>query len=198
MIELALFDMDGTVFESYLDWPMIRKTLDIGLEDVLESIYEKNDSKNKEKMRLLEHFEWENTKKTKPKAHFREFLNFLGSRRIKTALITNNNRPNTEYLLNKFNFDFDLVITRETKLWKPNPAPMIFAMSSLHVLISRTVSIGDSRYDIHASQKAGIGQIYIIKNPLIQMKQEDGIIEFSDYRELHSLLSEKLNVDAST
>ena len=198
MIELALLDMDGTVFDSYLDWPMIRKALDIGIGDILESIYEKDDSKNMGKMQLLEQFERKNTQKTKPKAHFREFLDFLGSQRIKTALITNNNRPNTEYLLNKFNFVFDLVMTRETKLWKPNPAPMTFAMSNLHVPISRTVSIGDSKYDILASQKAGIGQIYVIKNQLIQMKRTDGVIEFSDYRELRSLLSEKLNVDAST
>lgn len=198
MIELALFDMDGTVFESYLDWAMIRKVLDIGSGDILESIYEKNDSKSMGKMALLEQFERENTHRTKPKDHFREFLNFLQDQRIRTALITNNNRQNTEYLLNKFNFEFDLIMTREMKLWKPNPAPMTFAMSSLRVPVSRTVSIGDSRYDIQASLKAGIEQVYVIKNSLVQFEKENGVIEFSDYRELQSLLSEKLNVDAST
>lgn len=198
MIELALFDMDGTVFESYLDWANIRKVLDIGFGDILESIYEKNDSKSMGKMVLLEQFERENTHRTKPKDHFREFLNFLQDHRIRTALITNNNRQNTEYLLNKFNFEFDLIITREMKLWKPNPAPMTFAMSSLRVPVSRTVSIGDSRYDIQASLKAGIEQVYVIKNQLVQFEKENGVIEFSDYRELQSLLSEKLNVDAST
>jgi HAD superfamily hydrolase (TIGR01509 family) len=198
MIELVLFDMDGTVFESYLDWPMIREALQIGTADILESIYEKNDPKNRGKMQLLENFERENSHKTKPKEHFREFLDFLLNQKIKTALITNNNRPNTDYLLNKFHFSFDLVITREMKLWKPNPAPMTFAMSSLCVPVSRTVSIGDSTYDIRASQRAGIGQIYLIKKPATLMKEEDGVIGFSDYRELRLLLSEKLNVDAST
>ena len=40
MIKLAIFDMDGTVFENYLDWLQIRKELDIKQGgNILKEIY---------------------------------------------------------------------------------------------------------------------------------------------------------------
>lgn len=198
MMRLSLFDMDGTVFENHLDWPEIRKAIGIESGDILENLYEKKDPSNREKMRVLEGFERANVEKTKPKYYFREFMQFLKLHHVKTALITNNSRSNTDYLLEKFRFDFDLVMTRETRLWKPNPAPMIWAMNYFKVVPSQTISIGDSRYDIQASYAAGIERIYIINNSHPGFEPSEKFILFSDYLELQTILNEKLNVDAST
>jgi HAD superfamily hydrolase (TIGR01549 family) len=198
MMRLSLFDMDGTVFENHLDWPEIRKVIGIESGDILETLYDKDDPGNRRKMRLLEDFERANAERTTPQKNFREFMRFLKSRHVKTALITNNSRRNTDYLLEKFRLEFDLVMTRETRLWKPNPAPMIWAMNHFNMVPSQTISIGDSRYDIQASYAAGIERIYIIRNSNPGFEPSEKFALFSDYLELMAILKEGSNVDAST
>ena len=45
MIKLAIFDMDGTVFESHLDWIKIREELEIDRGDIIE--YNMSGEKNR-------------------------------------------------------------------------------------------------------------------------------------------------------
>ena len=39
MIKLAIFDMDGTVFESHLDWKKIKEILGVKSGNILKEIY---------------------------------------------------------------------------------------------------------------------------------------------------------------
>ncbi|MCP4156565.1 MAG: hypothetical protein GY757_53115, partial [bacterium] len=75
MIKLVIFDMDGTVFESYLDWSQIKQTL--GVEsNILKELY-KDGAVDEARMEILEGFEEENTKKTKPIKGIYEYLSYL-------------------------------------------------------------------------------------------------------------------------
>ena len=121
MIKLAVFDMDGTVFTSHLDWLKIREELNIPPGgNILKEIYN-NNQVDKKRLEILESYEKENTLKTEPINGIPDFLFYLKKRNIATVLLTNNNRENTHYLLDKFDIEFDLVMTRELKLWKPDP-----------------------------------------------------------------------------
>ncbi|UCH93486.1 MAG: hypothetical protein JSV88_24885, partial [Candidatus Aminicenantes bacterium] len=66
MIKLAIFDMDGTVFKSHLDWLKIREELNISPGgNILGEIY-KNNRVDKIRLEILENYEHENTLKTEP------------------------------------------------------------------------------------------------------------------------------------
>jgi HAD superfamily hydrolase (TIGR01509 family) len=191
MIKLAIFDMDGTVFESHLDWLKIREELRIEKGgNILKEIY-RDDCVDKVRMEILENYEKENTLKTRPIRGIADFLLYLTDGNVTTVLITNNNRENTYFLLKKFNLNFDLIITREMRLWKPDPDGFLYAMAEYHCKPEETIAIGDSHYDVRASRRAHVSHIFIIKNSrfvqMIDANAED-VTYFKDYRDLKNML----------
>lgn len=188
MIKLAIFDMDGTIVESHLDWVKIREDLDINIKsNILKEIY-RDGSVDQERLAKLERYEDANTLKTKPIKGISNFLSFLKSRSVNTALVTNNSKKNSEFLLNKFDLSFDMLITREMRLWKPSAEPFLYVMERFRCDRQETISIGDSRYDVQASREAGIKNIYIIKNESAILPEDiDHITFFSDFFELKDM-----------
>lgn len=191
MIKLAIFDMDGTVFENHLDWLKIRLELEIERGgNILKEIY-KDNGVDEGRLEILENYEKENTLKTRPIRGIADFLLYLTDGNVTTVLFTNNNRENTSFLLNKFNLNFDLVITREMKLWKPEPDGFLYAMAVYQCKPEETIAIGDSQYDVRASRRAHVPHIFIIKNSrvmqLIGVNAED-VTYFEDYRDLKAML----------
>jgi len=190
-LKLAIFDMDGTVFESYLNWEVIKKELNLANKNILKEIF-LNNPPDYQKLELLEKYEEENTYKTKPIAGISEFITYLNSKNIKTGLTTNNNKKNTDFLLEKFNITFDTVITREMKLWKPDPDPFIYLMKLYRCDPSETFSIGDSHYDIMASIKSDIADIFIKKSNKTMEQTHKNIVFFEDYFELKTIIQSRL------
>jgi HAD superfamily hydrolase (TIGR01509 family) len=196
MIKLAIFDMDGTVFDSRLDWQQIRKELKINPgESILSSIY-KDNSTDEERLAILERYERENTMQAGPIKGVSDFLTYLKGQGTVAVLVTNNNRENTDYLLKKYKLDFHQVITREQKIWKPGPDAFLHVMTRYRSKPSETISIGDSHYDVKASRAARLSRIYIItgSESVQTHTEEPGIVYFHDYEQLKQLI----HVDTST
>jgi len=191
MIKLAIFDMDGTVFESHLDWLKIREELEIERGgNILKEIYREN-CVDRNRLEILENYEKENTLRTRPIRGISDFLLYLKDSNAAVVLVTNNNRENTYFLLKKFNLSFDLVITREMKLWKPEPDAFLYVMGKYRCKPEETIAIGDSHYDVWASRRARVPHIFIIKSPrvirLIGTNAGD-VAYFEDYRDLKEML----------
>jgi HAD superfamily hydrolase (TIGR01549 family) len=191
-IKLAIFDMDGTVFESYLDWSRIKEELNINKKNgnILKEIYREN-RVDYDRLQTLERYEEQNTLKTKPIKGISVCLGYLESRGIKTALITNNNRKNTDFLLKKYHLDFDTIITREMRLWKPDPDAFFHVMKLYNCMADEVFSIGDSHYDIKAPKAAAISNIFIIKKetgPLPGSGDDNDVIYFNDFFHLREIL----------
>jgi HAD superfamily hydrolase (TIGR01509 family) len=192
MIKLAIFDMDGTVFENYLDWLRIRKELDIKQGgNILKEIY-KDGCVDAARLELLEKYEADNTLTTKPIKGIAECLCYLETRKIKTALITNNNKRNTNLLLDKFNLRFDTVITREMRLWKPEPDAFFYVMDLHDCAAEEVIVIGDSHYDVKASRAANISDVFIIEKENRGVPiDDDGVIFFNDFYHFKKILESR-------
>ncbi len=191
MIKLVIFDMDGTIFESYLNWKEIKKELGVESGRILSEIYH-DKGVDVERLQVLEKYEAENSRKTKPLAGIEPFLAFLRSAGLRIALITNNNRENTSYLLKKYPMDFDLIITREMKMWKPEPDALIHAMNRFACQPDETVSIGDGHFDIISSKKAHITNIFIISDNSRAIDPaliDDSVTFFKDYLHLQEIIN---------
>lgn len=188
--------MDGTVFESYLNWEKIKQELNLPHKNILKEIFLTNPP-DYQKLRILERYEEENTQKTKPIPGISEFITYLHSQNIKTGLITNNSKKNTDFLLKKYKIKFDNVLTREMKLWKPDPDSFLYLMNLYKCKPSETFSIGDSHYDIMAAHKSEIPNIFIKKSKKIiehmnKKKFNENIILFEDYFELKTIIQNHL------
>ena len=111
---------------------------------------------------ILEKYEEEATTQATLKKGMDRFLAFLKEKNVKTALVTNNSRKNVEYLLGKFNLNFDLVLSREAGLWKPSGSPFLLVLEKLGVKKKQCCVVGDSHFDVKAGKDAGIECIFIL------------------------------------
>jgi HAD superfamily hydrolase (TIGR01509 family) len=163
-IKGVIFDLDGTVVENDYDWARIRQELGTGGMSILGYLDSLEEPERTAKWSILETHEAAQTEASVLREGVRELLGLLRARGIATALVTNNSRKNTEFLLNKFRLDFDCVITRESRLWKPSGAPFLEVKKNLGLTPETCGVIGDTHFDVLAALDAGIGTIFLLSD----------------------------------
>jgi phosphoglycolate phosphatase len=161
-ISAVIFDLDGTVVENDYDWTRIREELGTGETSILAYLDSLPEPERSRKRAVLEGHEAEQTGSSVLREGVRELLGLLRERGVAAALVTNNSRKNTDYLLNKFGLSFDCVITRESGLWKPSGAPFLEVLNSLGLQPQDCCVVGDTRFDVLAALDAGIGAIFLL------------------------------------
>jgi len=154
--------MDGTLIDAPYDWQKIRLDLDTRGKPILSYLTELEEPEKSLKWKMLEKYEHEATVNATLKKGIPSLLDFLKDRGIIRALVTNNNKKNVFYLLDKFNLEFDYILTRESGLWKPSGAPLREVLKTFNLTQDECCSIGDSEFDIRAGVDAEIDKIFII------------------------------------
>lgn len=188
-IKGVIFDMDGTIVDTAYDWPKIRSDLNTEGKPILVYLKELAEPERSEKWAILEKYEQKATAKATLKAGVKELLSFLSSRGIKKALVTNNSEKNVSFLLQKFQLNFECVISRESGLWKPYADPFLKVMQVLHLKKEECCVVGDSHFDILAAQASGIQKIFIINSSPEKFSDFDAMI-FSSIPELQRHLAD--------
>jgi HAD superfamily hydrolase (TIGR01509 family) len=163
-LEAVIFDLDGTVVENDYDWTGIRDELGTGATSILHYLDSLAEPERSEKWTILETHEARQTEASVLRRGVRELLAFLRARRVAAALVTNNSRRNTEFLLTKFGLGFDCVITRESGLWKPSGAPFLEVLRTLGLDAGACGVVGDTRFDVLAALDAGIDRIFLLSD----------------------------------
>ncbi len=154
--------MDGTLVEVPYDWGRIRADLGAFETSILTYLGGLKEPERSRKWAVLESHEEAATRKAKLRPGVRRFLRLLRARGIKTALVTNNSRKNTDILLERFGLAFDLVMTRDDGLWKPSGDPLLAAMARLGLRPPECLAVGDSHFDVRAAREAGIPKIFLV------------------------------------
>lgn len=175
--------MDGTLVEVPYDWKNIKETLNTQGKPILSHLQGLTEPEKSQKWKQLENFEKEATKKAVLKKGMHEFLAFLKTKGLKVALVSNNSRENVEYLLHKFHLSFDLVLSRESGLWKPSGAPFHAVLKELKLDREECCVIGDTFFDIEAAKDAGIDKVFILNEDREKFAATPAEI-FADVKEL--------------
>ena len=163
--DAVIFDMDGTLVESPLDFQAIRAELDIGPgQGILEAIEAMGpDRKRRAERQLLAH-ELACAHRARPVPGAVETVEAVRREGLKTAMLTRNARRPMEIVLAKLGLRFDLAWSRECGAVKPEPEAVLAACRELNVQPRRTVSVGDFRYDIEAANAAGAVSVLLARN----------------------------------
>ncbi len=161
-VEAVIFDMDGTLVNSVYDWPVIRQRLDVKGASIIDDLNALEEPDRTRRWAELEHIEAEATRRATIHEGARELLALLSDSDIPAALVTNNTDDNTRRLLERFSLDFEVVVTRDSGLWKPSGAPITEAARQLGVAPERCLGVGDSHYDNMAARDAGLGRICVL------------------------------------
>jgi HAD superfamily hydrolase (TIGR01509 family) len=191
-IECVIFDMDGTIVDVPYDWAQIKKELDTNGKPILNYLKQLEEPKKSEKWNILKTHEKNATQKAVLKKGIVPFLRFIKKNEILSALVTNNSKENVYYLLNKFNLTFDLVITRESGLWKPSAEPFLKVMDQFSLDEKECCVIGDSHFDIMAAREAGIEKVFIINKNIKKFEREEAEV-CSSFKELKNRMTQMIS-----
>jgi HAD superfamily hydrolase (TIGR01509 family) len=161
-LEAVLFDMDGTLVDTEYDWPAIRRRLGVEGRSIIDDLNGLPQPERDRRWADLEATERAATEAATLKDGVPELLREIRARGLATALVTNNSELNTRWLLERFGLDFEVVVTRDTGMWKPSGAPLEAAARRLGVEVGRCLAVGDSSYDVEAAREAGCGAVCVL------------------------------------
>jgi hydrogenase expression/formation protein HypE len=163
MIRGVLFDFDGTLTEpGSLDFRVIKDALGCppGLP-VLEFIL--NLESEKERTRafgMLDRFEAEAARRSRPNEGAEEMLAFLRQRNLKIGIISRNSLESIQTSLRNFQHikpaDFAVILSRDDP-YKPKPDSegILAAARKMELPVSQILVVGDFVFDIEAGHEAG-------------------------------------------
>ncbi|MDH3816960.1 MAG: HAD-IA family hydrolase, partial [Acidobacteriota bacterium] len=161
-IRAVVFDMDGTLVDSTYDWPAIRRLLGVTGASIIDDLNGLQEPERSRRWAVLEEIEKTATESATLHESADEVLEFFSARGLATALVTNNSSANTRRILARFGLRFDVVLTRDSGLWKPSGAPVSEAVNQLGVTPADCLGIGDSRYDVLAAREAGLAAVCLV------------------------------------
>lgn len=161
MGELAgiIFDLDGTLVDSALDFAAIRKQLGIesqvGLIEYMESL---PDPGHRARVKAAIHaFEMEGARRATWMPGASELLLALAQRQMPVAILTRNMREAVQLMSAKLDIPVTQVLTREDCRPKPDPDGLLQIARTWRLPPERLVYIGDFRFDLEAASNAGMG-----------------------------------------
>ncbi len=186
--DAVIFDMDGTLIESLLDFKAIRAQLGIvGQDGIIEAVAAMPDKERARAEQWLVDLEVACAHEAVLIPGACEVVCKVRAAGFKTALLTRNAEEAMRIILNKFDcLKFDLTWSRENGPIKPEPDGILRACNQLDVEPSRTICIGDFRYDIEAANAAGA------KSVLLAISGRPNFADQADY--VISKLSELLEI----
>lgn len=161
-MQAVIFDMDGTLVNSSYDWPTIRRDLGVTGGSIIDELNHLPEPARSSRWVELEAIEERATDAATVHRGATELLDLLSAKGLPTALVTNNSEANTLRLLDRFQLHFDVVLTRDSGLWKPSGAPIVEAARRLGVPADRCLGVGDSHYDILAAREAGLRAVCML------------------------------------
>lgn len=152
-----IFDLDGTLIDSKLDFFLIRK--DLGIADgmpILEEISNWTPEKQLWAHHILDEHELRGVNQAELYPGVNTFLNSLQQRNIPAGLFTRNSRKAAELAVEKFAFDFSVVISRDDAPPKPDPTGLLHIARNFSLPHEQILYVGDYLYDLKAGLAAAI------------------------------------------
>lgn len=182
----ALFDLDGTLVRTFIDFDAMRSALRAlaashgaaaavaGEDDVLEIVAKTvralgqpaGKAAQREAYALLAAIEEEGCALALPIAGASNLLRRLRNNDVPVGVITRNCRHVALDLARRFDLEHDVLVAREdTPQFKPHPAPVLAACRALNVSPADAVLVGDLWADIAAGRAAGVARTIGIQWP---------------------------------
>jgi len=156
-IKAVIFDLDGTITQPFLDFDTIRRDMGVSKDcgSILEAM-ERMEPRQRERAWeiLLRHEE-------KAAAHatlnpgVRETLSELQRRSVKMGILTRNSLVSTRTVLDKYELEFDGIITREDGPVKPDAFGVRLLCHRFQVCPGSTLVVGDFLHDLLTARNAG-------------------------------------------
>jgi len=166
-IRAALFDMDGTLVDSKIDWLAFRGEVDVPSDGrpLLAQLDELSEEERARGLEVLHRWESRGAASGEMIDGAEEILALLRGHDVACALVTNNSRSSAELVIERHGLRFDTVLTRDDGEVKPAPDLVLQALERLGVKPDEAVFLGDAHLDLLAAKAAGIPETILIATP---------------------------------
>jgi phosphoglycolate phosphatase len=153
----VVFDMDGTLVESALDFDAMRREMNLPPgRPVLEALAAMAEDEAQRCRAILDRHERLGAERAFVFPGVAEFLDWLSGRNIRQAVWTRNGRGAADATLARLNLRFDRVVTREDGPAKPDPSAIWAICEAWNCDRRELILIGDYVFDLEAAKRAGI------------------------------------------
>lgn len=155
-IRAVIFDMDGTLVRSDLDFDLIRREASVP-EDIpmLEYLASAKDREKRKAREVLLRHENRAAQEASLLPGTRHVLNQLRNHAIPLGLLTRNSRRSVDLVLEKFGLKLDMTVSRDDATPKPSPEPVRIMADNFGTTPEQTLVVGDYLFDIQAARRAG-------------------------------------------
>ncbi len=158
----VIFDFDGTLTKSYLDFDEIRAELGIDGGPILEAISEMNAEARAHAETILQRHEWEAARNAQLQPGAREVVAACRAHNVPVAILTRNARPTLDHVLDLFGITVDAIRTRDDGAIKPSPEPVHSICKQLGVTAASSWMVGDHLYDMRTGKAAGTRTVLFV------------------------------------
>jgi HAD superfamily hydrolase (TIGR01509 family) len=152
----VIFDLDGTLVESGLDFAQMRREMCLPANaPLLEAIAELPAERAAACRQILDRHEEAGARRAALFPGVRQVLVELDACGIRRALLTRSSRRLVEPLLTRLRLRFDPVMTRDDDPIKPDPAVVRHICRQWNLPPHRVALVGDFHFDITCGRLAG-------------------------------------------
>lgn len=157
-IDGLIFDLDGTLADTQLDFSLICKEAGVPVGTPLLEFCEQHTSPHIARRILdtIEHHEINGAKNARWIDGAEEMLTRLEAAQIPMAIVTRNMRKAATITINKLNIPINQIITREDCRPKPDPEGLLMVAESWGIKSKNLAYVGDYKYDLLAARSAGM------------------------------------------
>ncbi len=152
----VIFDMDGTLVDSPLDFERIRAQCGVPADrPVLEHLERLAPAERRRMEAILTRHERRAATDCTVRDGAMEVVEELKTRGYRTALLTRNSADSVRAVLERFPLPLDCWVSREHASPKPSPQPVLRIARSLELEPYQLLVVGDYLFDVQAGQAAG-------------------------------------------
>ena len=162
-VEAVIFDLDGTLLHTELDFDLIRRQIGISTGPILEALGHMPDADRHRAMKILDEHEAKAAGQARLNDHAPAVFEVLAQRGIKTALLTRNSRASVQTAMDRHDLKFDFVCSREDLAGKikPSPEPVLAICAVLDVRPAEALMVGDYLFDLQSANSAGARSVLL-------------------------------------
>lgn len=168
----VIFDLDGTVVDSKLDFDLMREEIGIpNNEPILEFLEKQTDQDFiNQAMDIVHKHEVKGGQESTLIRDFQNFYDFLKEKKLPTGILTRNSKEVADATISKHNLEFDIVLSRDCCKPKPHPDGLIDIAKKWKIETQNLIYIGDFKFDLETAINANMPNALILNNKNSEFK----------------------------